>query len=351
MKKVLLTTYLLSLFSFHFSLQTPPVAAADMPNLANPMDKLQVPLPSGYMQKRGIDCDEKDADGNIESCRVPYLADYIAGWFKYLVGIGALLGVITAMVGGFLWIISSGNPQKIGQAKGYITNGIIGIVLLTTSYVILYQINPELTQLKSITLTYINKDEFAISDEDLSETNPSSIGSTNGVPWLLQTTNEAKAINYGNCSPIDGKVPSVAKTGCGLVSSLMVMEKYGTSPSLNAWTTVAINNGARVCGSGSSAAGLLKAAKEYGFSGKTGLNMAEIKSNLDAGRPVIISLRGPCTYTSGGHFVVLTGWKDKANNIASVNDPNNGKKKAEKSQISLNTLSGCTLGQTLLISK
>jgi hypothetical protein len=157
MKKSLIIICFLFFLPFFLPRIASPATAADMPSFSNPIDNLQVPLPSGYMNNRKIDCDEKDADGKIKACRVPYIADYIAGWFKYAVGIGALLGVMVAMIGGFLWVISAGNAQKIGEAKKWITNGIIGIVLLATSYIILYQINPELTKLKSISLEYVNE--------------------------------------------------------------------------------------------------------------------------------------------------------------------------------------------------
>jgi 3D (Asp-Asp-Asp) domain-containing protein len=149
-------------------------AGSNMPTLKNPLDTLQVPLPTGYMKKREIKCDPKDEKGNISNCRVPYLADYIAGWFKYLVGIGGILGVIVSMMGGFLWIISSGNPQKIATAKNFITNGMIGIILLMTSYVILYQVSPELTKLNDITVGYINKD---VEDIKLSTSKSSGVAS------------------------------------------------------------------------------------------------------------------------------------------------------------------------------
>lgn len=204
MKKIILTSYLLFFAALLVPYQTQLARAADMPNLTNPMEKLQVPLPSGYMQKRGIDCDEKNADGKIESCRVPYLADYIAGWFKYAVGIGALLGVITAMIGGFLWIISAGNAQKIGEAKKWITNGLIGIVLLATSYIILYQVNPELTKLKPITLSYINKEDGGDTDTPTTDMTsaPAAIscpksGGTGAIPGIVQSFNGKVTYRFG----------------------------------------------------------------------------------------------------------------------------------------------------------
>jgi hypothetical protein len=128
-----------------------------MPSLTNPTDNMQVRIPG--LNLGDIICSGNSEDKN-RTCSVPWLANYIGGIYKYLLGIGALLATITMMVGGFLWIMSSGNPQAIGDAKGWINGAVIGLILLSTTWLILNEVNPELTRLKSINIKMIDKKEF-----------------------------------------------------------------------------------------------------------------------------------------------------------------------------------------------
>jgi 3D (Asp-Asp-Asp) domain-containing protein len=63
------------------------------------------------------------------------------------------------MGGGLLWLISGGDASRISQAKELIIGSITGLVILSASYIILLQVNPNLVNLKSIALTYIPKIE------------------------------------------------------------------------------------------------------------------------------------------------------------------------------------------------
>lgn len=50
--------------------------------------------------------------------------------FQYLVPIGILLAVIFAIIGGYKWMTSAGNPENIKQAQGTLTWSIIGLVFI-----------------------------------------------------------------------------------------------------------------------------------------------------------------------------------------------------------------------------
>lgn len=83
-------------------------------------------------------------------------AEYIYYLFKYgLMLIGALaLGAL--VFGGFLYIASAGNQQRTQLGKDVIFGAISGLLLLLGTYLILYIINPDLTQLKEIRLQAVN---------------------------------------------------------------------------------------------------------------------------------------------------------------------------------------------------
>ena len=62
----------------------------------------------------------------------------------------ALVGVVafgTMVYGGILYTVSTGNSSKQQDAIGYLTSAALGVVLLLGAYLLLYTINPELTNL------------------------------------------------------------------------------------------------------------------------------------------------------------------------------------------------------------
>lgn len=74
---------------------------------------------------------------------IPGLVAFAYNIGLYIVGI-VVLGQI--MSGGAQWLLSAGNPSKIGEAKSRITNAIFGLIILMSSYVILTTINPDLVK-------------------------------------------------------------------------------------------------------------------------------------------------------------------------------------------------------------
>lgn len=304
---------------------------------------LSVSIP-GFGKFSDINCSEPGTP-----CKIPWLAEYIKGLFNYSLVIIGVLAVIVIMIGGIMWQTAGGNRDRIGEASRYIKGGILGIVLAASSYTLLFILSPDLTILKSLNINYLDRiDVYELSVEEqkvtLGTTSegevPTNQGSSHGVPWFLQCSDIGRKQTYGNCSGA-----TVCKTGCGLISTQMVLAKFGKTPSLSEWEKTAVDNGARICGNGSVASGLIKAAEKYGLKGQQLNGTESIKKKLDEGVPVIISVRGPCKFTQNGHFIVLTGWRDKDKLIADVNDPANGRDKEERTWISLKDYSGCSLNQ------
>ena len=51
----------------------------------------------------------------------------------------ALVGVVFLVItvyGGFLWMISAGESDKVTKAKGLIVNGVIGLIIVAAAYVL-----------------------------------------------------------------------------------------------------------------------------------------------------------------------------------------------------------------------
>lgn len=53
-----------------------------------------------------------------------------------LLGFLGILAIIIILWGGFRWLTSGGNEEKVGEAKKIITSGIIGLVIIFTAYAI-----------------------------------------------------------------------------------------------------------------------------------------------------------------------------------------------------------------------
>ena len=50
--------------------------------------------------------------------------------FDYLFPLGILLAVAFVVIGGYMWMSSAGNPDKIKQAQGTLTWAIIGLIFI-----------------------------------------------------------------------------------------------------------------------------------------------------------------------------------------------------------------------------
>ncbi|PJE58087.1 MAG: hypothetical protein COU81_02620 [Candidatus Portnoybacteria bacterium CG10_big_fil_rev_8_21_14_0_10_36_7] len=64
----------------------------------------------------------------------------IAQGIRVFLSIVALLAVIYIIYGGYLFLTSGGKSDKADKGRGIITNGIIGLLIIITSYSIVYGI-------------------------------------------------------------------------------------------------------------------------------------------------------------------------------------------------------------------
>lgn len=51
-----------------------------------------------------------------------------------LLGFLGIIAIIIILYGGFVWLTSAGNEEKVGQAKKIITAGVIGLVIIFIAY-------------------------------------------------------------------------------------------------------------------------------------------------------------------------------------------------------------------------
>jgi hypothetical protein len=138
---------------------TPQAAAAA--STKNPIDfQPQVSIP-GSIFSNTAPTSGGTYDPNTKKTHSALLAQYIKAFYDYGLAIVGILAAIVLMGGGVLWLTSAGNDSKITQAKELIFGSIIGAIILFGSYIILNTINPDLLELKVISLTGIEKEAFA----------------------------------------------------------------------------------------------------------------------------------------------------------------------------------------------
>jgi len=53
---------------------------------------------------------------------------------QYLLTFLGVIAILVMLYGGFVWMTSAGNEEKVGQAKKIITAGVIGLVVIFISY-------------------------------------------------------------------------------------------------------------------------------------------------------------------------------------------------------------------------
>ena len=64
------------------------------------------------------------------------LREGIMAIINVLLGFLGIIAIVIILYGGFVWLTSAGNEEKVGQAKKIISAGIIGLVIIFVSYAI-----------------------------------------------------------------------------------------------------------------------------------------------------------------------------------------------------------------------
>ncbi len=88
------------------------------------------------------------------------LAEVILWFYRLFVGITGLAGFLMLLWAGFQYVISAGNPAKIGDARDRAIQALLGILLVLSSFIIIQFINPELTQIGSESLEIVPGPEY-----------------------------------------------------------------------------------------------------------------------------------------------------------------------------------------------
>ncbi len=152
----------------HLSDRLGPSGQSRSPDL-NPLGQLQVRIPGidELVERYPVICED---EGNIQTCKIPWVAIYIHAIYNYLIVVGGIVATIALMIGGVIWLMSAGNASRITEAKGWIGGSITGVLILLTSYVLLNHVNPNLVGLRYLELQTI--EPLACVGMDETQENP-----------------------------------------------------------------------------------------------------------------------------------------------------------------------------------
>jgi len=144
----IIISFILGLF-----LAVAPALAVDssLPAIDNPFDSLQVKIPG---MQRFSDAALSRSGANI-SFSTNWIGEYDMGVYNFGIAIIGILAVLAIAIGGVMWIMSFGNPGRVGEAKEWITGAILGLVLALGSYILLNTINADLVRMRPIQLGYV----------------------------------------------------------------------------------------------------------------------------------------------------------------------------------------------------
>lgn len=85
-----------------------------------------------------------------------FLGDYILGVYKYALYASLMIATVMFMVGGLQYAFGSGmSAKQLGAGKARMLQSLTALVILSSVYVVLFFVNPELVYLRPLTLVTI----------------------------------------------------------------------------------------------------------------------------------------------------------------------------------------------------
>lgn len=167
-------------------------------------------------------------EGGEKYVLVPYLGEYIAAIYRYGIIAAGIVAVVFIINSGIQWITSAGSKERIEGAKKQITRAIIGLIILATSYLLLYTINPELVEFKSLQIVTIKG--IPLEDEDLAEEQIDAYNATTvGVAGIGKTMK-------GFLGPFPPEYKACSKEGAQWAATELEKKGICVGPCHCAWT-------------------------------------------------------------------------------------------------------------------
>jgi len=135
-----------------------------------------------------------DASGN-RFIQLPWLAEFIKALYNIALGISSIVGVVMIIIEGIKVIMAgTGLGEGDNAAAHYknIARILVGLALAWSSYLILYQINPNLTKFGVLQVAYVEKidmpDDYIVPEQDTNGANI-TVGDSGDASWAIFPAN------------------------------------------------------------------------------------------------------------------------------------------------------------------
>ncbi|MEI7512399.1 MAG: hypothetical protein WCK01_02995 [Candidatus Uhrbacteria bacterium] len=117
-------------------------------------------VPKLGVQIPGVTLSPSTKDGEIVA--VPYLAEYVNGVYRYMVGIVLIIAIVMVVYGGFRYLVGS-SLGDVKTGKTIIIDALAGMLLVLGAYMILDTVNPATLDLSVLKLSFV----AGVSDYDM----------------------------------------------------------------------------------------------------------------------------------------------------------------------------------------
>jgi hypothetical protein len=88
--------------------------------------------------------------------QVPFLAQYVNGVYRYLIGLSLIAAIVMTVYGGFRYLVGS-SLGDVKSGKKIITDALGGMLIVLAAYMILNTINPATLNLSILNISYVNR--------------------------------------------------------------------------------------------------------------------------------------------------------------------------------------------------
>ncbi len=72
---------------------------------------------------------------------------FVSGFYSFALLVAGILAFGAIVYGGIKYAVSRGNPSAESEGKGWVTNALLGLLLLAGAYIILHTVNPNIVNL------------------------------------------------------------------------------------------------------------------------------------------------------------------------------------------------------------
>lgn len=172
------------------------------PPLPSSQPMLSVPEPSIEVPGLYFTALPSVSEGKVT---IPFIAQYVAAFYRYLIGLSMVVAAVMLVYGGFLYVVGS-TTGSVQSSKEIIKNSLAGLILILCSFMLLNIVNPDAAKLKPLAVNVVTRD---IMEDWYAQ---------NGTTYLGSPTSEPKDVGGqpGGGGP-EGEVPTESMQTTDLV--------------------------------------------------------------------------------------------------------------------------------------